>query len=108
MLRRGAVRQLRGKHATATIAHSIEGPKLSRIPRVYPYAFGSQFAFGVEIELESEPSDPFVENVTDSDIIAGWDKDASLERTALRLLKRAGRPEPSERYARIAATRGNA
>jgi hypothetical protein len=35
-----------------------------------------------------------------------------LERTALRLLKRAGRPELSERYARIrkhiAATRGNA
>ena len=34
-----------------------------------------------------------------------------LERTALRLLKRAGRPELSERYARIrkhiAATRGN-
>lgn len=35
-----------------------------------------------------------------------------LERTALRLLKRAGRPEPSERYARIrkhiAAQRANA
>lgn len=35
-----------------------------------------------------------------------------LERTALRLLKRAGRPEPSERYARIrkhiAATHRNA
>ena len=45
---------------------------------IYPYAFGngSQFTFGVEIELESELSDDFVENVTDSDIIAGWNKDA--------------------------------
>lgn len=48
---------------------------------VYPYAFGngSQFTFGVEIEFESELSDDFVENVTGSDIIAGWDKDVSLE-----------------------------
>lgn len=48
---------------------------------VYPYAFGNdkQFTFGVEIELESELSDDFVENVTGSDIIAGWDKDVSLE-----------------------------
>lgn len=48
---------------------------------VYPYAFGDgdQFTFGVEIELESSLSEEFVENVTNSDIIAGWDKDASLE-----------------------------
>lgn len=48
---------------------------------VYPYASGNggQFTFGVEIELESELSDDFVENVTNSDIIAGWDKDASLD-----------------------------
>lgn len=48
---------------------------------VYPYAFGNgnQFTFGVEIELESELSDDFVENVTGSDIIAGWEKDASLK-----------------------------
>lgn len=54
---------------------------------VYPYAFGNgnQFTFGVEIELESEPSDSFVEDVTDSDIIAGWDKDASLERNGVEL-----------------------
>lgn len=45
----------------------------------YPYTFvgGSRFTFGVEIELESKLSDDFVENVIDSDIIAGWDKDAS-------------------------------
>jgi hypothetical protein len=54
---------------------------------VYPYAFGDgrQFTFGVEIELESELSDDFVENVTNSDIIAGWDKDASLERNGVEL-----------------------
>lgn len=54
---------------------------------VYPYAFGdgNQFTFGVEIELESELSDSFVEDVTDSDIIAGWDKDASLERNGVEL-----------------------
>lgn len=54
---------------------------------IYPYAFGdgSQFTFGVEIELESELSDDFVENVTNSDIIAGWDKDASLERNGVEL-----------------------
>lgn len=54
---------------------------------VYPYAFGNgdQFTFGVEIELESELSDDFVEDVTNSDIIAGWDKDASLERNGVEL-----------------------
>lgn len=54
---------------------------------VYPYAFGNgdQFTFGVEIELESELSDDFVENVADSDIIAGWNKDASLERNGVEL-----------------------
>lgn len=48
---------------------------------IYPYAFGdgNQFTFGVEIELESDLSDDFVETVTSSDIIAGWGKDASLE-----------------------------
>lgn len=48
---------------------------------VYPYAFenGGQSTFGVEIEIESEPSDDFAEDVANSDIIAGWDKDASLE-----------------------------
>jgi hypothetical protein len=54
---------------------------------VYPYAFGNgdQFAFGVEIELESELSDDFVEDVANSDIIAGWDRDASLERNGVEL-----------------------
>lgn len=48
---------------------------------IYPYAFGdgNQFTFGVEIELESELSDDFVKNVTTSDVIAGWGKDASLD-----------------------------
>lgn len=53
----------------------------------YPYAFenGNQFAFGVEIELESKLSDDFVENVTNSDIIVGWDKDVSLEHNGVEL-----------------------
>ena len=53
----------------------------------YPYAFrgGRQFTFGVEIELESELSDDFVENVTGSDIIAGWNKDTSLEHNGVEL-----------------------
>lgn len=54
---------------------------------VYPYAFGNggQFTFGVEIELESELSDDFVGDVTDSDIIAGWGEDASLGRDGAEL-----------------------
>lgn len=54
---------------------------------VYPYAFGggNRFTYGVEIELESELSDDFAENVTNSDVIAGWDKDASLERNGVEL-----------------------
>lgn len=47
---------------------------------VYPYAcgHGGQFTFGVEIELESELDADFIESVTNSDLIAGWDKDPSL------------------------------
>lgn len=54
---------------------------------VYPYAFGNgnQFTFGVEIELESELSDDFMENVANSDIIAGWNKDESLELDGIEL-----------------------
>ena len=54
---------------------------------VYPYASenGNQFTFGVEIELESELSDDFVENVANSNIIAGWNKDASLEWNGIEL-----------------------
>ena len=53
----------------------------------YPYAFvgGYQFTFGVEIEIESELSGDFVETVTNSDIIAGWNKDASLEGNGVEL-----------------------
>lgn len=54
---------------------------------VYPYAHGdgAQFTFGVEIELESELSADFIENVTDSDIIAGWDNDQSLGQNGVEL-----------------------
>lgn len=54
---------------------------------IYPYAFGdgNQFTFGVEIELESDLSDDFVESVADSEVIAGWDKDASLEHNGVEL-----------------------
>ena len=53
----------------------------------YPYARkrGHQFTFGVEIEIESTLSDDFVENVTKSPIIAGWDKDASLDQDGVEL-----------------------
>ena len=53
----------------------------------YPYVFkgGHQFTFGVEIEIESDLSDEFAENVTDSSIIAGWDRDASLEGNGVEL-----------------------
>lgn len=54
---------------------------------IYPYAFvgGNRFTFGVEIELESELSDDFVEDVANSDIIAGWGKDESLGRNGVEL-----------------------
>lgn len=54
---------------------------------IYPYAFGdgNQFTFGVEIEIESDMSEEFAENVTDSDIIAGWNKDSSLEHNGVEL-----------------------
>lgn len=47
----------------------------------YPYAFGNgeQFTFGIEIEIESALSEDFVKNIADSDIIAGWGSDQSLE-----------------------------
>lgn len=53
----------------------------------YPYAseYGGQFTFGVEIELESELDADFVENVTNSNLIAGWDKDPSLGQNGVEL-----------------------
>ena len=53
----------------------------------YPYTHrhDTQFTFGVEIEIESELSDEFVKNVVDSDIVAGWGKDASLGRNGVEL-----------------------
>lgn len=53
----------------------------------YPYTFvgGNRFTFGVEIEIESDLSDDFAENVTNSDVIAGWNKDVSLERNGVEL-----------------------
>ena len=54
---------------------------------VYPYSrgHGDRFTFGVEIELESELDADFAENVKDSDIIAGWDKDPSLGQNGVEL-----------------------
>lgn len=54
---------------------------------IYPYAFegGSQFTFGVEIEIESELSEEFTETVADSDLIAGWDNDPSLDGNGVEL-----------------------
>lgn len=52
----------------------------------YPYAHGhDQFTFGVEIELESELDADFAENVTNSGLIAGWDKDPSLGQNGVEL-----------------------
>lgn len=44
----------------------------------YPYAFdnGDRFTFGVE--MESELDTDFAADITDSDLIAGWDSDPSL------------------------------
>lgn len=46
----------------------------------YPYASknGDQFTFGVEVEMESELDTDFAVDITDSDLIAGWDNDQSL------------------------------
>lgn len=46
----------------------------------YPYAFGAgdQFTFGVEIEMESELDTEFAADVTNSNLVAGWDNDQSL------------------------------
>lgn len=46
----------------------------------YPYASenGGQFTFGVEVEIESELDTDFAVDITDSDLIAGWDNDRSL------------------------------
>lgn len=53
----------------------------------YPYAHGhsGQFTFGVEIEIESELDEHFVQTVNDSDLIAGWDSDPSLEANGIEL-----------------------
>lgn len=47
---------------------------------VCPYASGNgdQFTFGVEVEMESELDADFAVDITDSDLIAGWDNDQSL------------------------------
>lgn len=53
----------------------------------YPYTHkhGGQFTFGVEIEIESELDEYFVQTVKDSDLIAGWDSDPSLDANGLEL-----------------------
>lgn len=54
---------------------------------IYPYAFGdgNQFTFGVEIELEAELSEDFVDAVAVSELIAGYDHDPSLGRNGVEL-----------------------
>lgn len=46
----------------------------------YPYASknGDQFTFGIEIETESELDTDFAVDITESDLITGWDHDPSL------------------------------
>lgn len=70
------------RHRGAEAFRDVKEPSYT-----YPYAFvgGNRFTFGVEIELESELSDDFVENVTNSDIIAGWDENVSLEHNGVEL-----------------------
>lgn len=53
----------------------------------YPYDHrrGGQFTFGVELEIESELTDDFAETVADSALIAGWDRDQSLDATGVEL-----------------------
>ena len=53
----------------------------------YPYAFGDgdQFTFGVEVEIESELDTDFTENVSQSNLIAGWDSDQSLVHNGIEL-----------------------
>lgn len=53
----------------------------------YPYAsgHGGQFTFGVEIEIESELYEDFAQTVKDSDLIAGWNSDPSLEQNGVEL-----------------------
>lgn len=51
-----------------------------------PYTSGhDQFTFGVEIEVESGLDADFAENVMNSSLIAGWDKDPSLEQYGVEL-----------------------
>lgn len=53
----------------------------------YPYALGrgGQFTFGVEVEIESELDEEFGKNVKESDLIAGWGKDPSLDENGVEL-----------------------
>lgn len=70
------------RHRLSSMLRYVKEPEY-----VYPYAFGdgNQFTFGVEIELESELSEEFMENVADSDLIAGWDNDPSLDSCGVEL-----------------------
>jgi hypothetical protein len=67
------------------------GDELLRSPTeaeyTYPYAFGNgaQFTFGVEIEMESELGSDFAKDIAESNLIAGWDSDRSLEYNGIEL-----------------------
>lgn len=54
---------------------------------IHPYSSEhvNQFSFGVEVEIESELDVDFVQTVKDSDLIAGWDNDPSLEQYGIEL-----------------------
>lgn len=53
----------------------------------HPYAFGDgdQFTFGVEVEIKSELDTDFATDIIDSDLIAGWDNDSSLDTSGVEL-----------------------
>lgn len=67
------------------------GDELLRSPTeaeyTYPYAFGDgdQFTFGVEVEIESELDTDFAKDIAESNLIAGWDNDQSLEHNGIEL-----------------------
>ena len=69
--------------------HRINGTLSSGRECEYTYPYenvcGGQFTFGIEIEIESELDDDFVETVENSDLIAGWDHDQSLDANGVEL-----------------------
>lgn len=69
-------------HSLCKVFATVKEPEYK-----YPYDHGrdGQFTFGVEIEIESELDDDFLEEVTNSCIIAGWNHDSSLAANGVEL-----------------------